>query len=340
MGQHLVDTRMCKRLCCIRARSRRPAVVAGGGFVVHARSVAQLQLARLCGRAPRARTQKKPTSLFADRRLRRMPRGGARRDRLGGRVVASTLGYRDAILLAGQGHSVRQIMDRLGYKTPSAPVHAITRGIEISEIRPGLARVVLDRVRVIDRRFDERVPGLVGDELDAADMLGFELHVLGLRLEDTLRDVENIHGARDVARLISWRTPGLPPDAGPAREERLQLRMMEATLDQIRGDYCDRSGVHRAIDRDLRRELLAVIARVHVDDMGRLRSSLHQIEVGFRRKHPVWDEMVEELAKVVAVLEAIGVIWIGRIPTTAKPARVRGGVLRPWVVDSRTRAAG
>lgn len=254
-------------------------------------------------------------------------------------MVASTLGYRDAILLAGQGYSYRQIMDRLGYKTPSASVHAITRGIEISEIRPGLARVVLDRVRVSDRRFGDRRPGLAGDELDTADMFGFELHMLSLRLEDTLRQFDGVHGARDVARLISWRTPNLPPDTGPAREERLQLRMMEATLDQIRGDYRDRSGVHRALDRDLRRELLSVIARVHVEDMGQLRLSLHQIEVGFRRKHPDWNEMIEELANVDAVLEAIGVISTERTPATTKPAWVRGRVLRPWVADSRTRVA-
>ena len=70
-----------------------------------------------------------------------MPRGGARRDRLGGRVVSSTLGYRDAMLTVGDGSTFRQLAERLGYTTPSAVAHVIKRGIEVSEIRPGLARV-------------------------------------------------------------------------------------------------------------------------------------------------------------------------------------------------------
>ena len=44
-----------------------------------------------------------------------MPRGGARRDRLGGRVVSSTLGYRAAMLMVGDGSTFRQLAERLGY---------------------------------------------------------------------------------------------------------------------------------------------------------------------------------------------------------------------------------
>src|SRR5205085_7057891 len=111
-------------------------------------------------------------------------------------------------------------------------------------------------------------------------------------LQDTLGQFDVVHGARDVAKLISWRTPGYPHGAGVARDERLQLRMMQGTLDQIRTSYRDRSGVHRALDRDLRRELLQAIAWVHRDDLGQLRALLHDIELGFRRKHTEWELMV------------------------------------------------
>ena len=56
----------------------------------------------------------------------------------------------------------------------------------------------------------------------------------------------------------------------------------------MRGDYQDRSGVHRAIDTDLRRELLTAIAWIHVTDFARLRDTLHAIDVSFRRKDPDW----------------------------------------------------
>lgn len=269
-----------------------------------------------------------------------MPRGGARRDRLGGKAVASTLGHRDAILLAGEGMSYRQIAARLGYTSSSAPVHAIDRGIEVSEIRPGLATVILDRVRVLDGRLDARLSALESEERDAADMFGYELHMLGLRLQDTLGQFGRVNGARDVAKLISWRTPGYPPGAGPARDQRLQLRMMEGTLDQIDAGYSDRSGVHRALDRDLRRVLLEAIAWVHRDDLGRLRVSLHDIEVGFRRQHPDWPNMLRVLEEVTALLERLGIVWVVRTPVTVRPPRPAKGVLRPWVADSCTRVAG
>ena len=146
--------------------------------------------------------EKKPRERTGDRSVVFMPRGGARRDRLGGRAVASTLAHRDAIRLAGEGLSYRQIGSRLGYKSSSAPVHAIRRGIEDSQIRPGLAQVLLDRVRVFDERFDARLSGLDGTDRDAADMFGHELHVLSLRLKDTRSQFRDVQGARDVAKLI------------------------------------------------------------------------------------------------------------------------------------------
>ena len=246
-----------------------------------------------------------------------MPRGGARRDRLGGRVVSSTLGHRDAMLLVAQGHSYREVMTRLGYKTPSAVSHAIKRGIEVSEIRLGLARVLLDKVRAFDDRAERSSSSIFGHDRDDYDMFGNELHVLDLRLQDTLHDAGTVRGVRDVARLISWRCLGLPPGMDADRDRRLQLRMMEGTLDQIRDGYQDRSGVHRAIDTDLRRELLTAIARIHVNDMARLRNGLHAIEVSFRRKDPDWVEMLQELEKIIALLEELGVVWIGQTPATA-----------------------
>ena len=95
-----------------------------------------------------------------------MPRGGARRDRLGGRVVSSTLGYRDAMLMVGDGYTFRQLAEWLGYKTPSAVAHAIKRGIKVSEIRPGLARVVLDKIRVLDESGAGYPQSFWGDDRD------------------------------------------------------------------------------------------------------------------------------------------------------------------------------
>lgn len=205
---------------------------------------------------------------------------------MGGKTVAATLAHRDAILLAGQGLSYRQIATQLGYESSSGPVHAIERGIEVSEIRPALASAVLNRVRVFDERFDSRRPTLDTGECDTADLSGFHLHMLSLRLGDTVGQFDDVNGVRDVAKLISWRTPGYPQGAGTARDERLQLRQMEGTLDQLRTGYRDRSGVHRAIDRDLRRELLQAIAWVHREDLGQLRALLHDIELGVPPEAP------------------------------------------------------
>ncbi len=263
----------------------------------------------------------------------------SRRDRLGGRAVGATLRYRDVVVLAGEGISYREISARVGYRTPSASVHALDRAIGVSQIRPGLAKVVGGRVDAMLTRLDARDAQLTDLERDAADLFGYDLHVLGLRLRDTLRGAGPVAGNRDVARRLSWRTPGYPDSGGRERDERLQQRMMEGTLDQIRGRYRDRSGVHRAIDTDLRRELFCAIAWVHEDDLEDLRVLLHRVEVGFRRKYPDWHEMTETLAEVVALLEQLGVVWIGQTRPDLPPQGRRVRVLRPWVADPRTRVA-
>ena len=100
-----------------------------------------------------------------------------------------------------------------------------------------------------------------------------------------------------------------------------------------------RSGVHRAIDRDLRRELLQAITWVHRDDLGHLRALLHDNEIGFRRKHPDWSMMVWAVEEISALLERLGVVWVLRPHPTTNPARPADSVLRPWVVDSRAGVA-
>ena len=64
-----------------------------------------------------------------------MPRGGVRRDGLGGRVVSSTLGYRDAMLMVGDGYTFRQLAERLGYNAAfeAGDVAGVERELEACE---------------------------------------------------------------------------------------------------------------------------------------------------------------------------------------------------------------
>ena len=80
--------------------------------------------------------------------------------------------------------------------------------------------------------------------------------------------------------------PAVGDGRGPGAA--LRTRRTEATLDEMRGDYQNRSGVHRSLDRDLRRELLTAIAWIQVTDSARLRDTLHAIDVSFRRKDRDW----------------------------------------------------
>lgn len=101
--------------------------------------------------------------------------------------------YREVVLLASQGLTHREIARRVGYKTPSASAHAVSRAIEMSQIRPGLAHVVAGRIDTMLARLDAVTP-LVEDR-DGPDRLGYELNVIG-----------------DLNQTFGWPDLTLPPD--------------------------------------------------------------------------------------------------------------------------------
>src|SRR3954451_12802525 len=60
----------------------------------------------------------------------------------------------------------------------------------------------------------------------------------------------------DVEALVARRRPHLPTVDHRALDQRLRARRRGTKLDRMRGEYANRSGVQKALDRDVRRMLL------------------------------------------------------------------------------------
>lgn len=243
-----------------------------------------------------------------------MWRARGRQDRVSGRVVAETVRYREVMVERASGRSYRQIATIVGYKSPSSVADAIRSGIDRSGLRAGLAVVMRDRVDRLDDQLVALEP-VIGHRVHYAPLLDATM-MLHARLEFEADLAGPVPGVRDVAKLVAYRRPDLPDLAAPTYPSRFWLRQMEATLDQMRGRYAHRSGPHRALERDMRRELLFAASELYAAELTELRAVWHEIGLVLRRKRIEPRLLLELVDRLTTVLEALDVIWV-------QPARSR-----------------
>ena len=105
----------------------------------------------------------------------------------------------------------------------------------------------------------------------------------------------------------------------------------------MRGRYADRSGVYRALERDLRQELLAAATVLYAETIDEFRDAWREIDLAMRRAEPdpvLIQGQLDRLVRCLEQLEAIpgsttdpdtraGAVALTRTGT-------RGSGRRPW----------
>lgn len=240
-------------------------------------------------------------------------------------AVWVTLRHRDAILLRARGDSYREIANELGYRAPSGVVDAIRSGVDRSGLRPGLAVVMHRRVAPLY----EKILARVGDDT-GFDIVLFEIHLLDLALADGAERAGSTPGVRDVGALIARRGAHGPAVAKDGPGSPFNIRMGGATLDQMRttypGVYKDGSGVHRALERGLRRELLAASAELFETDLAHLDFAWYELGLDLRRARLDASDIRSSVQRLKLALENLKVPGV---VSDVDLARVIHGVRSP-----------
>jgi hypothetical protein len=231
------------------------------------------------------------------------------------------------------GRSYREIATIVGYRSPSSVIDAIRAGIDRSGLRAGLAVVMRDRVDRLDDQLAALEP-VIGHRVHYAPLLDATM-MLHARLEFEADLAGQVPGVRDVAKLVARRRPDLPELARLAYPSPFWLRQMEATLDQMRGRYAHRSGVHRALERDLRRELLFGVSEFYAAELTELRAVWHEIGRVLRRTRIEPRVMLDLVDRLTTVLEALDVIWVWPAPSPHARVRRRGRAFGPPGLPTR-----
>jgi len=182
------------------------------------------------------------------------------------------------------GASWAEIADEFGYRSRSGAEHAFGSGLDGSWLIPAL-RVVMDgrmerlegRLRVLESEVAPDVRDVYREVLDHVELMKLLLH--------------DVPGARpwqacmaDVAGLVAKRNPHLPTVDVDARGRRLLARQRETTLDEMCGGYANRSGIHKALERDVRRVLLEAAGGYFEDELADVRYVWHDIDLAVRRR--------------------------------------------------------
>jgi hypothetical protein len=211
-----------------------------------------------------------------------------RQNRLSGRALDDLSQQELAIRSRAYGASFGVIADELGYRSRSGAENAVKRGLEASGLIVGL-RVVMHRrierltaqLRVLDPPALYRDAHRPCTAFDRAELM-----------KALLRDAPGCGPlqtcVRDVAGLVARRHPHLPAVEVHEYEDRFSSRRSGATLDMMRGGYANRSGIHKALERDVRRVLLRASAAYFAEELGRIRDLWHDIDLALRRQ-PVVD---------------------------------------------------
>ena len=242
-----------------------------------------------------------------------MSSGSRRRDRVSGRVVAETLRYREVIVERAAGRSYREIATMVGYKSPSGVVDAIRAGIDRSGLRVGLVVVMCDRVGRFDNQLVAREPA-TRHQFHYAALLDATM-MLHARLEFEAGVAGPVQGVRDVAKLVAYRRPDLPELPRLGDDSRFAARRTHATLEEMRGRYAHRSGVQRALERDMRRELLFAASEYYAAELTELRAVWHEIGLTLRRTRIEPLLLLDLVNRLTTVLEALYVIWPALTPS-------------------------
>jgi hypothetical protein len=232
---------------------------------------------------------------------------GRAKDRVGGRAVAGVLRDARAIVLRADGGSWGELAGELGYRSRSGAERAVARGLDRSGLAAGLRVVMAERLDRLWPRVDALDPVVVAGEAEALGEALMQIYMLQLTLTDLTRGTRPA-GVRDVAGLVAVRDPHLPAVDEERRAELFQLRQFEATLDMMHLGYANRSGVHKALERELRRVLLEAAAYYYANPLDALRTIWHEIECALRRRPVEGAVILAEVERLAVVLEDLNVV--------------------------------
>jgi hypothetical protein len=226
---------------------------------------------------------------------------GRRQNRVSGRAVDQTVRYAHAIGSRANGASWGLIADQLGYQSRSGAENAVQRGLEASCLIVGLRVAMYGRIERLGVRL-RVLKSAVPADMDGSYRATLD-HIQHVRL--LLRDVPGAGPSqacvRDVAALVARRNPHLPIVDRRARAKRLRSRRSGATLDTMRGEYANRSGVQKALERDVRHLLLEAAAAYFAKELRWIRHLWHDIDLAVRRQ-PVDVRMLGVRLEVLAEL--------------------------------------
>lgn len=207
---------------------------------------------------------------------------GRRQNRVSSRAIGDALTQAEVIRCRVAGASWAEIADEFGYRSRSGAEHAFRSGLEGSWLIPALRVVMHGRTERLEGRLrvleSQVAPDVRDEHCQTLDHVGH----MKLLLHD-------VPGARpwqacvaDVAGLIAKRNPHFPTVDVAARDQRLLARQRGATLDEMCAGYANRSGLQKALERDVRRLLLVAAAEYFEDELLGIRFSWAEIDLAVR----------------------------------------------------------
>lgn len=233
---------------------------------------------------------------------------------MGGRVVTEYVRYARAVTLRGRAYSWAEIAVELGYRSRSGAEHAVDRGLAGSMLIPGLRVVMYRRLDRFWDRLNGLEPLVVAGEVDHYLEVLQGVHLMNLRLEDAIGGARVPPGLRDVEALVARRRPHLPTVDAVRRDERLMMRGLEATLDMMRDGFANRSGVYKALDRDLRQLLLEAATLYFEIELAEVRDAWHELDLAVRRRPVEGTVLLDAFTALGDVLERMTVFDLPGTP--------------------------
>lgn len=246
---------------------------------------------------------------------------GRQKDRVGYRVVWEHDRHAKAVRLRARGWSWGQIAAELGYKSRSGAERAVERGLAGSMLIPGVRWVMRDRLDRYWGALDPLEPHVATGEVEDYLRVLQSVHIMSLRISAATGDATSLAGVGDVKGLLARRRPHLPVVDEAPRDQRLLMRGLAATFDMMPGKYANRSGVHKAVERDLRRQLFTAAVCYFEDELVELREVWHELDLAVRRRPIEGSVLLSAFAQLDDVLDRMTVFELPTDPSRLGRAR-------------------
>lgn len=214
------------------------------------------------------------------------------------------------IRLRAEGLSWGEIADLLGYAGPSGAKQAFRQGVRRSKYRECLLAIFLERLERLDDWLVSVEAALPHHQRREHELLREWIFTLLLRIEDALDGERSPAGIGDMKRHLRLRNPQPIEDISEAELRLMKLRGVDGRLDDLQGEagVDTRSGTYKALDRTVRRYLLAAVADLYAPQTERARDAWHELELERRRSHHDLGNVMRQLVRLQWVLETTGAL--------------------------------